>query len=84
MWDDYHIFLIAPTASIYQTATRWDLLPYRITIWLIDVMLILIRLLEDLILGFCGSNLRRENVGLELASTITLVLPASRLTKGFI
>ena len=29
-----HIF--NRTACIYQTATRWDLLPYRITIWLID------------------------------------------------
>ena len=30
------------TACIYQAATRWDLPPYRITIWLIDdVMLIL-------------------------------------------
>ena len=38
---------------IYQTATRWDLPPYRITIWLIDdVMLIFVCLLVDLILGF--------------------------------
>ena len=29
-----HIF--NRTACIYQTATRWDLPPYRITIWLID------------------------------------------------
>ena len=35
-WDDYHIFLIA-----LLVFTRWDLPPYRITIWLIDdVMLI--------------------------------------------
>ena len=34
MWDDYHIF--NRTACIYQAATRWDLPPYRITIWLID------------------------------------------------
>ena len=34
-----HIF--NRTTCIYQTATRWDLPPYRITIWLIDdVMLI--------------------------------------------
>ena len=33
MWDDYLIFLIA---CVYQTATRWDLPPYRITIWVID------------------------------------------------
>ena len=41
MWDDYHIF--NRTACIYQAATRWDLPPYRITIWLID----------DVILSFC-------------------------------
>ena len=32
-----HIF--NRTACIYQTAIRWDLPPYRITIWLIDVTL---------------------------------------------
>ena len=31
--------------------------------------------------GFCYSNLRRETGGLELASTITLVLQANRLIK---
>ena len=36
-----HIF--NRTACIYQTATRWDLPPYRITIWLID----------DLTVSFC-------------------------------
>ena len=36
-----HIF--NRTAGIYQTANRWDLPPYRITIWLID----------DLTLSFC-------------------------------
>ena len=41
------------TACIYQTATRWDLPPYRITIWLIDdVILIFVYLLVELILGF--------------------------------
>ena len=46
-----HIF--NRNACIYQTATRWDLPPYRITIWLIDdVMLIFVCLLVDLILGF--------------------------------
>ena len=34
------------TACIYQTATRWDLPPYRITIWLID----------DVTLSFCLST----------------------------
>ena len=36
-----HIF--NRNACIYQTATRWDLPPYRITIWLID----------DVTLSFC-------------------------------
>ena len=47
-----HIF--SRTACIYQTDTRWDLPPYRITIWLIDdVMLIFVYLFDDMILGFC-------------------------------
>ena len=46
-----HIFNC--NASNYQTATRWDLPPYRIFIWLIDdVILIFVCLLVDLILGF--------------------------------
>ena len=46
-----HIF--NSNACIYQTATRWDLPLYRITIWMIDdVMLIFFCLLVDLILGF--------------------------------
>ena len=40
-------------ACIYQTATQWDLPAYRITIWLIDdVILIFVYLLVELILGF--------------------------------
>ena len=46
-----HIF--NRTTCIYQTADRWDLPPYWITIWLIDeVTLIFLCLLDDLILGF--------------------------------
>ena len=46
-----HIF--NPTAFIYEIATRWDLPPYRIIIWMIDdVMFIVVCLLVDLILGF--------------------------------
>ena len=74
-----HIF--NRTTCIYQTATQWDLPPYRITIWLTDVMWIFACLLDDLIVGFCYSNLRRETGGIELALTITLVLQANRLTK---
>ena len=44
-----HIF--NRTTCIYQTATRWNLPPYRITIWLNDnVKLVFVCLLDDLIL----------------------------------
>ena len=46
-----HIF--NRNACIYQTATRWDLPSYQITIWLIDdVIMIFVCLLVELILGF--------------------------------
>ena len=51
-----HIF--NRTACIYQTATRWDLPPYRITIWLIDWLIddaMFVCLLDKLILDFCYS-----------------------------
>ena len=38
-------------------------------------------LLDELILGFCYSDSTSEIGGFELASTITLVLQANRLTK---
>ena len=38
-------------------------------------------LLDELILGFCYSDLTLETGGFELALTITLVLRSSRLTK---
>ena len=38
-------------------------------------------LLDELILGFCYIDLTLETGGFELASTITLVLQANRLTK---
>ena len=68
---------------IYQTATRWDLPPYRITIWLIDdVALSFVCLRDDLILVFlCYNNLRWETGRFELVLTITLVLQVNRLTK---
>ena len=43
MWDDYQ-------TCVYQTATRWDLRPYWITIWLTDWWCN-VCLLDDLILG---------------------------------
>ena len=38
-------------------------------------------LLDELILGFCYNDLTLETGGFELASTITLVLQANRVTK---
>ena len=80
MWDDYHFFNC--TTCIYQTATQWDLPPYWITFWLVDdAVLIVVCLLDDLILSFCYRDLSWETGGLKLASTITPVLQANRLTK---
>ena len=76
-----HIFNRTACACSYQTASWWDVPPYRITIWLIDVMLISVCLPDNLILGFCYSNLTQETGKLELASIITLVLQANQLTK---
>ena len=56
----WHIFY--RTACIYQNATPWDLPQIRIAIWLIDdVKLVFFCLLDDLILGFCYSNLDTGN-----------------------
>ena len=54
MWDDYHIFTKLLLDEILP--------PYRITVWLIDdVKFVLVYLLNDLILGFCDSNLDTGN-----------------------
>ena len=47
-------------ACVYQTATQWDLPPYRITIWLIDDAMF-VCLLDELILGFCYSDFDMGN-----------------------
>ena len=44
-------------------------------------MLVFVCLLDDLIVGFCWEKLTRKTGGLELASTIIVVLQANRLTK---
>ena len=55
-------YIFNRTACIYQTASRWNWPRYRITIWLIDdVKLVFVCLLDDLILGFCFSNLNTGN-----------------------
>ena len=48
--------------------------------WLIDDAMFAC-LLDKLILGFCYSDLTWETGGFELASTITLVLQANRLSN---
>ena len=74
-----HFFLIAalvftrlPLHEIYHL----NELPFES---LIDAMFVC--LLDGLILGFCYSNLTLDTGEFELASTITPVLQANRLTK---
>ena len=69
------------TACIYQAAPRWDLPPYQVTICMTDDVMLIVCLLADLIQGFCYSYLTLETGGLELATTIILVLQANWLTK---
>ena len=80
MWDDYHVFLIVTlvfTRLLLNKIYHLVELPFE---WLIDVAMF-VCLLDELILGFCYTNLSWETGGFELASTITLVLQANRLTK---
>ena len=75
-----HIF--NRNACIYQIATRWHLPPYRITIWLIDdVILFLFVCMLNWFFRFCYSYMTWQTSGLELASTIILVFQANGLTK---
>ena len=57
-------------ACVYQAATRWDLPPYRITIWLIDSWCLFVQLMNWLQV-FVTVILRWETGGFELASTIS-------------
>ena len=80
MWDDYHVFLIA---ALVFTRMLEDEIYHLIEIpfeWLIDDSMF-VCLLDKLILGFCYSDLTLETSGFELASSITLILQANRLTK---
>ena len=66
-------------ACAYQTAARWDLPFYRMNIlidWL-HCQSMFVCLLNELILGFCYSDLTWETGGFELALTVTLVLQAT-------
>ena len=80
MWDDYHVFLIATlvfTRLLLDEIYHLIELPFE---WFIDDAMF-VCLLDELILGFCYSDLTLETGGFELALTITLVLQANRLTK---
>ena len=79
MWDDYHVFLLAPLET-NKLAKWWVLPPHWITAWLIDYWM-LICLLYALILHFGKGILKQESGGFELPKTITLVLQGKRLTK---
>ena len=70
-------------ACVYQSVTRWDLPPYRITIWLIDWLMkqCLFVYLMNWFYVFVTAILTLETGRFELTSTITLVLQANRLTK---
>ena len=46
-----------------------------------DMMLIFVCLLDDLMQGFCYSNLKQKTDGLELTLTITLELQANPLNQ---
>ena len=81
MWDDYHIFLIVPlvfTRLLLDDTYHLIELPFD---WLMMWRLFLFVYVVICFQLFCYSNFRRETGGLELASTITLVLKVNRLTK---
>ena len=79
-WDYYHVFLIVAlvfTRLLLDEIYHLIELPFE---WLIDDAMF-VCLLDELILGFCYSDLTLETGGFELASTITLVLQVNWLNK---
>ena len=73
MWDVYHVFLFATlvfTRLLHDKIYHLIELPFG---WLIDDAMFVF-LLDELILGFCYSDLTLETGGFGLASFITLVL----------
>ena len=74
-----HIF--NRNACVYQTATRWDLPPYRITIWVIDWWCNVCLFTWWIDTRFCYSDLTLETGEFEPTSTITFVLQTKQLTK---
>ena len=78
--NDYHIFLISPLVFTDCYSMRFITLSSYISL-INDVKLIFVYLFDDLILGFCYSNLTRESGEFKFTSTITLVLLVNVLTK---
>ena len=84
MWDGYHISLIVTLAFTRLLLDEIYHLIQLLFDWLIDWLIddeIFVFLLDKMIRGFCYSNLTWKTSGFELASIITLVLQANRLTK---
>ena len=78
MLDDYYVFLIATlvfTRLLLDEIYHLIKLPFD---WLIDDAMF-VCLQDELILGYCYSDLIWETGGFELTSTITLVLQAKLL-----
>ena len=75
-----HIF--NRNAFICNTATRWDLPPYRVNIWLIDdVMLIFVFLLVNLILAFVTAIWNERNQWSRTRINYHPCITSERLTK---
>ena len=68
-------------ACVYQTATRWDLPPYRINIWLTDWWCNVYLFTWWIDSRFLLERFGMRTGGFELASTITLVFQANQLTS---
>ena len=69
-------------ACVYQTATRWDLPPYQITIWVIDWWCNVCLFTWWTDTRFCYIDLTLETDWFELASTITLVFASVLVTPN--
>ena len=83
MWDEYPVFLIATLVFARRLLDEiYHFIELPLIDWLIDDA-VFACLLDELILGFCYSDLKWETGGFELASTITLVLQANQLTNCF-
>ena len=78
----YHPFLIVTLVTRLLLDEIYHIieLPFN---WLIDDAMF-VCLLDELILGFCYSDLTLETDGFELASTIALVLQGNQLTQSAI